>query len=124
MYQASSFKDPQLNREFIRIEEDLKGEQDYSFLRELNVEPDKPRDGMIIRADGSNWNPGYGAGLYLYNSGWVKLIELTAGTLNLPKLTAAPAGVDGRIAYADGTSWNPGGGEGIYAYYGAAWNKL
>lgn len=40
----------------------------------LNVAPDKPRDGMIRYADGSNWNPGSGAGLYIYKgSSWVLL---------------------------------------------------
>lgn len=33
-------------------------------LVELNVEPDRPRDGMIVLADGTNFNPGSGAGFY------------------------------------------------------------
>ena len=44
------------------------------FLPELNVEPTKPRTGMIVLADGTNWNPGSGAGYYGYHSGsWNKL---------------------------------------------------
>lgn len=40
----------------------------------LNVEPSKPRDGMIVAADGTNWNPGGGAGFYGRTAGaWVKL---------------------------------------------------
>lgn len=37
--------------------------------------PSKPRDGMIRYADGVSWNPGLGAGLYLYRegTGWEKL---------------------------------------------------
>lgn len=43
-------------------------------LEELNVEPEKPRDGMIARADGTNWNPGGGVGVYARVSGaWVKM---------------------------------------------------
>ena len=30
------------------------------------VAPTKPRDGMLRRADGTNWNPGSGAGVYCY----------------------------------------------------------
>lgn len=36
--------------------------------------PDKPRIGLIVYADGTNWDPGAGQGFYGYtNSGWVKL---------------------------------------------------
>ncbi len=38
-------------------------------LVELNEEPSKPRTGMIVLADGTNWNPGSGAGFYGYHSG-------------------------------------------------------
>ena len=38
-------------------------------LAELNKAPDKPRVGMIALADGSNWNPGSGAGFYGYRDG-------------------------------------------------------
>lgn len=38
------------------------------------VAPVKPREGMVANADGTNWNPGGGAGLYQYLAGaWVKL---------------------------------------------------
>jgi len=37
-------------------------------LVELHVEPDRPRDGDIVLADGVNWNPGSGAGYYGYQS--------------------------------------------------------
>lgn len=30
----------------------------------LDVEPKKPRDGMIRKADGTNWDPGDGRGYY------------------------------------------------------------
>ncbi len=35
----------------------------------LNVAPDKPREGNIVGADGTNWNPGSGKGVYCYYSG-------------------------------------------------------
>lgn len=40
----------------------------------LNVAPSKPFEGMIRGADGTNWNPGGGQGIYAYyNSTWNKL---------------------------------------------------
>lgn len=38
------------------------------------VEPEKVVVGTIVYADGTNWDPGAGSGVYLYgDSGWVKL---------------------------------------------------
>lgn len=46
----------------------------FSQLTSLSVAPAKPRDGMIVLADGSNWDPGSGAGFYGYYGGsWTKL---------------------------------------------------
>ena len=43
-------------------------------LSTLNVEPTRPRAGMIVLADGTNWDPGSGAGFYGYYGGsWVQL---------------------------------------------------
>ena len=43
-------------------------------LRESGAEPSKPRDGMLVYADGVGWNPGGGRGLYVRDSGaWVKV---------------------------------------------------
>ena len=50
------------------------GSVESVLLPVLNVEPDKPRDGMIILVDGTNFNPGAGAGFYGRSAGaWVKL---------------------------------------------------
>lgn len=39
-----------------------------------NAAPGKIEDGMIVYADGTNWNPGSGAGVYAREAGaWVKL---------------------------------------------------
>lgn len=39
-----------------------------------NVEPEKPQNGIVVYADGTNWNPGSGEGFYGYEAGaWVKL---------------------------------------------------
>jgi hypothetical protein len=34
-----------------------------------NAAPAKPREGMITGADGVNWNPGSGKGVYAYYTG-------------------------------------------------------
>lgn len=47
-----------------------------SRVDSLHVEPSKPRDGMQAIADGSDWNPGAGQGLYTFiNGAWVKSQE-------------------------------------------------
>lgn len=43
-------------------------------LPQNNVEPSKPRDGDVRYADGTNWDPGSGEGVYAYyNATWNKL---------------------------------------------------
>lgn len=43
-------------------------------LTVTHVAPTKPRKGDIRYADGSDWNPGTGTGIYYYNgSAWVEL---------------------------------------------------
>jgi len=43
-------------------------------LKELHAAPDRYSDGMIVYADGSDWNPGSGEGFYgRENGAWVKL---------------------------------------------------
>lgn len=43
-------------------------------LDETHVAPVKPRTGDIRLADGTDWNPGSGQGIYAYyNSAWNKL---------------------------------------------------
>ena len=43
-------------------------------LVEKNVSLDKQRDGDVVNADGTNFNPGSGKGIYYYNgSSYIKL---------------------------------------------------
>ena len=43
-------------------------------LAQLNAAPAKYTDGMIVYADGTNWNPGAGEGIYAYyGAAWNKL---------------------------------------------------
>ena len=49
-------------------------ETDTILLKEWNAEPDKLYNGLVAYADGTNWNPGGGRGVYAYENGaWVKL---------------------------------------------------
>lgn len=62
-----------MRREFERIEATF-NESDFLKLKELNEEPIRPRDGLTVLADGTNWNPGSGQGVYTYYAGsWKKL---------------------------------------------------
>ena len=43
-------------------------------FEELHEAPAKPFVGLVAYADGTNWNPGSGEGLYVYKSGgWALL---------------------------------------------------
>lgn len=45
-----------------------------AVLDQSNIEPPDKQNGMIAYADGTNWNPGSGAGIYFYNgTTWTKL---------------------------------------------------
>jgi len=60
-----------LQRELRRIATTLDGVEEI-LLTERNVAPDKPRDGQIVLADGTNFNPGSGVGFYGRRNGiWV-----------------------------------------------------
>lgn len=45
---------------------------------QLHAAPAKPRVGMVAYADGSDWDPGNGAGLYVYKSGGWQFLEYRA----------------------------------------------
>jgi|TARA_Y100000310_G_scaffold68017_1_gene63363 hypothetical protein len=48
--------------------------QSLMRLEQTNTAPDKPRDGDIRYGDGTNWDPGSGAGIYWYDgSSWTQL---------------------------------------------------
>lgn len=45
------------------------------------VVPSKPREGDVYIADGTNWNPGSGAGTYIFEGGVWSLLTTKAGSL-------------------------------------------
>jgi len=56
-------------------------ESRYTILYE---EPGKPREGQVVYADGTDWNPGQGAGVYVYSgSAWTKASLEAADVLAL-----------------------------------------
>lgn len=80
-----------IEQELQGISRELLGTSELE-LRTTSREPARPREGMIVQADGTTWNPGEGAGTYKYEGGnWVRfgdadhvhtLVDITdAGTL-------------------------------------------
>lgn len=71
MYRPATLSEPlaeYLERELEEIERAF-SLFDFARLKQLNAEPAKPRAGMVVYADGMNWNPGSGEGIYAYHSG-------------------------------------------------------
>ena len=63
-----------IQRELERLSQELRASQPSILLDKINVAPSKPRPGMIVFADGVNWNPGAGIGYYGYKgTAWVLL---------------------------------------------------
>lgn len=60
---------PELLRELRAISEALNGTRPSLKLDLLSKPPKKYSDGTIVLADGTNWNPGSGAGYYGYRAG-------------------------------------------------------
>lgn len=49
-------------------------------LRTVHQAPKRPREGMIVSADGTNWNPGSGAGAYEFVNGvWRRVAGVVDG---------------------------------------------
>lgn len=63
-----------LYEELNRLATEINQIQQGIVLDELNVAPSRPVAGLTVRADGTNWNPGSGQGVYTYYGGaWNKL---------------------------------------------------
>jgi len=93
-------------------------------LEQTHVAPAKPRDGDLAYADGENWNPSWGKGVYIYrDSQWTPLQNAwdPIGSVTLWMQSSAPTTPqNGEVRYANGTDWNPGSGVGVYYYEGVS----
>lgn len=57
-----------------RIEEEFNFGRDVHWMKELHEAPSKLKTGMTVLADGTDWDPGSGQGVYTYYGGaWHKL---------------------------------------------------
>jgi len=63
-----------IGRELRRVASEFAAGADHINLPELHVEPLKPRTGVVVLADGTDWNPGSGAGFYGYRGGAWQLL--------------------------------------------------
>ncbi len=70
---TASFED--VNRELLKVHQMLREPSPaYISLTQWNAAPAKPFSGMTVYADGTNWNPGGGEGVYTYYAGaWNRL---------------------------------------------------
>jgi hypothetical protein len=65
---------------------------DSTQFNVLHVAPKKPRKGMLVLADGTDWDPGSGAGLYRRNeanTAWLQAGMQTGVTAWTPVITAS-----------------------------------
>lgn len=61
-----------ISNELVRVSNAFTTSSQTTTLLILTAAPAKPQIGQVVFADGSNWNPGSGRGLYYYDSGgWV-----------------------------------------------------
>lgn len=73
--------------ELALVENAFKETTRHSY-QELHVAPSKPREGDVALADGTDWNPGQGAGLYQYTNGaWLRIRNETSLVNSLPVAT-------------------------------------
>lgn len=56
-------------REFHKVALELSQPTDFLALKTVYAAPSRVFEGMIVKADGTEWNPGSGAGVYVYKSG-------------------------------------------------------
>ena len=59
-----------LSRELASLAQSFQTQHPFLSLQTLYAAPPKPREGMVVKADGITWNPGSGAGFYGFRAGW------------------------------------------------------
>ena len=58
-----------LNEELLKLQQCAEEAGTQHEFVVYNTAPAKVYDGLTVRADGTNWNPGSGAGVYCYYGG-------------------------------------------------------
>lgn len=58
-----------VREELEKISQAMATQDSFLWLETLYAAPTKYREGMIVKADGTTWNPGSGAGVYCYHGG-------------------------------------------------------
>lgn len=70
---------PLVQAELQRVAQILIELNEHIWVEEF-AEPSKPRQGMVRYADGTTWNPGSGAGMYLYNGATWNFLQGAGGS--------------------------------------------
>ena len=63
-YIPGNVSDPQMQQELAKIAQAMETADPFITLDTLYEAPKKYREGTIVKADGTTWNPGSGAGVY------------------------------------------------------------
>lgn len=94
-----------LDQELQKIEQANQG-LDFIQLKEWHSEPPKPRNGGVYYADGTDWNPGNGQGVYIFDgTNFVQLgvpAQMGYGTFIVavdPDITGLTAGDQNLITF-------------------------
>lgn len=68
-YTPGNVTDPQMQEELNKIAQAMETADPFITLDTLYAAPKKYREGTIVKADGTTWNPGSGAGVYCRRGG-------------------------------------------------------
>lgn len=80
-----------MTREFQKLA-GAESNRTFQMFAPLGAAPTKPSDGLVVFADGANWNPGLGEGLYSYVAGvWVPLFGFSTGAWTPYTATLVPS---------------------------------
>lgn len=69
-----------ISSELVRISNALVTSSQKTKLEIATAEPAKPQTGEVVLADGTDWNPSNGRGLYYYDAGWQQVGSGGSGT--------------------------------------------
>lgn len=69
-----------ISSELVRISNALVTSSQKTKLEVATAEPSKPQTGEVVLADGTDWNPSNGRGLYYYDAGWQQVGSGGTGT--------------------------------------------